>query len=209
MGEPRLESLTGRLQGGEPLVVAGLGDSLTYGWMVRRGFFDRFVDGLEGRYPRATIRRVNAGIPGDTARGGAARVERLLEESPDLVTVQFGLNDVYMGIGIGSFEAALRAIVRAVIDNGALPVLCTSCPVAYPSDQQMVDPAYEAIRRIASLSSLPVADLERHWLATADLDADVDDYFLEDGVHPTDAGHELMALGLLALFTRAGTAAAR
>jgi acyl-CoA thioesterase-1 len=202
MEEPRVEPLIERLAAGERLVVAGLGDSLTYGWMVRRGFFDRFVDGLEGRFPSSSVERVNAGIPGDTARGGAARVERVIAQNPDLVTVQFGLNDVYMGVEMGAFEAALRAIVKAVIAGGAVPVLCTSCPVAYAADQAMADPAYAAIRRIAELSSLPLADLERHWLDHADPDAGIDDHYQEDGVHPTDPGHELMAGGLLALFAR-------
>jgi len=199
MNDLSIAPIRERLTAGEPLTIAGLGDSLTYGWMVRRGFFDRFVDGVEGRYPRATIERVNAGIPGDTARGGAARVERVLAKEPDLVTVQFGLNDAYMGIEIGSFEGFLRAIVKQVIAADALPVLCTSCPVAYASDQGMADPVYAAIRRIAELSSLPIADLERHWLDQADPDAGIDDYYQEDGVHPTDPGHELMAGGLLAL----------
>ena len=35
-----------RLEIGSAVTIAGLGDSLTQGWMVKKGFFDRFCDRL-------------------------------------------------------------------------------------------------------------------------------------------------------------------
>jgi lysophospholipase L1-like esterase len=74
-----ITALVERMMRSEELLIVGLGDSLTYGWDVERGFFDRFVDILSGRYPDARIRCHNAGIPGDTADGGLARLGRVLD----------------------------------------------------------------------------------------------------------------------------------
>ena len=71
------------------MTLAGLGDSLTYGWEVSRGFFDRFVDALEDHHPKAHVQRINAGVPGDMAPQGLGRLDRVLEQHPDVVFVQF------------------------------------------------------------------------------------------------------------------------
>jgi len=197
---PTLPSVIGRLDGSGSVVVGGLGDSLTYGWMVRRGFFDRFVDDLARRCPRATVGRLNAGVPGDTALGGLRRVGGLLARGPDVVVVQFALNDAFAGIGPDRFASATEQIARAVIGSGAVPVLATSCPLLIESEQRLADEYYGRIRTVAAELDVPLADLERSWLAKTGPVAQRDDLFLADGVHPTDEGHQLMADGLLELF---------
>ncbi|MBW2534753.1 MAG: hypothetical protein JRI55_24890 [Deltaproteobacteria bacterium] len=185
---------------GDTLTIAGLGDSLTYGWMVRRGFFDRCCDLLGERFPAAEIRSVNAGIPGDTAAGGLRRLAPLVHPRPDVVTVQFGLNDLFGGVGEASFRGALDRIAGQLLDAGAVPVLCTSCPVGAAWDDGGVDRFYGVIREVAAARDVPLADLERHWLENVDPSFGPDDLFQEDGVHPTDPGHALMAAGLAELF---------
>ncbi|MCP4676115.1 MAG: hypothetical protein GY854_11535 [Deltaproteobacteria bacterium] len=90
-----IDAVVEKLANGDKVAIAGLGDSLTYGWMVRHGFFDRFLDGLETRYPDARLIRINAGVPGDTAAGGVSRLDRVLEKKPNLLIVQFALNDLF------------------------------------------------------------------------------------------------------------------
>lgn len=189
-----------RLEEGGAVTIAGLGDSLTYGWMVRRGFFDRFVDGLERRYPRAAIERVNAGLPGDTARGGLRRIGGVLQRSPQALVVQFALNDAFAGVGPDRFEQTLGEIARAALDAGAVPVLATSCPLVVESEQRLADAFYDAIRGAGRELGVPVAELARHWREAIDPGCLLDELFLADGVHPTDEGHQLMADGLLELF---------
>jgi lysophospholipase L1-like esterase len=208
-GDSMLEPTVRRLEEGGVVVVAGLGDSLTYGWMVRRGFFDRFVDDLEQRFAGARIDRVNAGVPGDTARGGLRRIAPVLGRSPDLMVVQFALNDAYSLIDPDSFEETIELIARAAIDAGVVPVLATSCPLVVEAEQRMADRFYDRIRGVARALEVPLADLERSWLAVTGPVAQRDDLFLADGVHPTDEGHQLMADGLSALFTSSMTGVAR
>lgn len=192
-------SLRERLERGGPLRLAGLGDSLTYGWLVQRGFFDRFADGLERRFPKAALRRSNHGVPGDTAAGGLGRVGHVLREGPDVVTVQFGLNDLFCGVPPAAFARDMDDIAERILEAGALPVLATSSPLQWPEEQRAAESFYGAIRDIGARRSLPVADCAAHWRASAGPPAAWSRLLQDDGVHPTDAGHALMAEALLAL----------
>jgi acyl-CoA thioesterase-1 len=190
-----------KLGAGVRATIAGLGDSLTYGWMVRRGFFDRGLDALEERFSAASLERVNAGVPGDTARGGLARLDRVLSRSPDVVVVQFALNDAFAGFSPAEFSQSLRAIAARAVEQDSVPVLATSSPLLVAAEQQLADSFYGAIRAIGRELDVPLADLERHWLATRDPALPPDELFQADGVHPTDEGHQLMADGLVELLS--------
>ncbi len=197
MGQ-HLQSIRDMLQSGQPVRVLGLGDSLTYGWEVSRGFFDRFVDGLEKRYPESKITRIRAGIPGDTASGGLGRVGPLAAKQPHLATVQFGINDCFGRVTPLDFERDLRAIVGQLSLAGAAVVVCTSCSVAHLPDSRDIAPFYEAIERTAAELSVDLAALHRYWDDTHGIDQNL---FGWDGIHPTDDGHQIMADGLLAVVT--------
>ena len=192
-----LNELRRSLEKGSPLLLAGLGDSLTYGWEVSRGFFDRFVDELERRYPGVELQRINAGVPGDIAPGGLRRLGGILMQKPDVVFVQFALNDCFGGLPLEEYIQALEDTVRAVREGGALPVLCTSCPVTWPGNLDEIDAFYAAVLAVAEDRGVPGVALDAYWEQSEEAREDVS-LFGEDGVHPTDLGHEIMARGLLA-----------
>jgi len=178
-------------------VVAGLGDSLTYGWMVRRGFFDRCVDALSARFPDAAISRINAGVPGDTAPGGFLRAAGVLAAKPDAMAIQFGLNDCYSGVAPDEYDAAVRRIADLAARSGALPILVTSCPTDLAGGPEAMDPYYGALRRLAEERSFPLADIDAKWRALGAAKASA--LYQRDGVHPSDDGHAFMADVLLAV----------
>jgi acyl-CoA thioesterase-1 len=190
------------LKAGSSVTLAGLGDSLTQGWMVKKGFFDRFCDLLTGKFPRAKLRRINAGIPGDTAAGGLYRLDSLIAQSPDWVVVQFALNDCYCGIDVTEFESNMESISRKLLENKIHPILATSCPVLDSAFLEAADLFYSAIAEVGDRLSVPVARLDEYWKQNQP--ARGDSLFQWDGVHPTDAGHALMAEGLLKLITTGG-----
>jgi len=192
-----LADLRQRLNAEEPLVIAGLGDSLTYGWMVSRGFFDRFIDMLKSEFPSCPITAINAGIPGDTALGGLSRLRELLDKKPAVVTVQFGLNDMYQGISKASFQATLDKIVKRLLSFSVIPILVTSCPLNWDEGQRLAETFYDAIRDTAKANDIPCVSLDRRWLESAGPPNKWSELVQCDNVHPTDAGHQLMADGLL------------
>jgi acyl-CoA thioesterase-1 len=195
-----ITELAWRLTRGDTVTIAGLGDSLTYGWMVSRGFFDRFVALMSDRFEKSTIKSINAGVPGDTAAGGLSRCDTILASRPDLVTVQFGLNDMYQGVGLEAFKAALTDIATRATAGGALPLLVTSCPLPWEEGRRLSETFYEAIHQVASARGLPVARLDLYWRETAGSEETWRALLQADDVHPTDEGHALMAAGLLSLF---------
>ena len=187
-----------RLDSDAPLRLLGLGDSLTYGWMVATGFYDRFVERVKRRFVQAAISSDNAGIPGDTAAGGLSRLPNILSRRPDMVTVQFGLNDMNRGVTADAFEQTITAIATALIDVGSLPVLVTSCPLSWPEGRKISQRFYDRIRNVADTLEVPVASLDEHWRRTAGEPSGWDGLMQGDDVHPTDEGHALMADALYA-----------
>ncbi len=194
---PAFPSLIDKISSGEEVRIAGLGDSLTYGWMVERGFFDRFVDALERRFSGAKISRQNHGIPGDTSEGGLARLAEILSWRPDVVIVEFGLNDCFLSVPSGEVGRVQALLARRIQEAGGTPVLCTSCPLLDAGEMKIVEPYYQAIRDAAQAAKIALADLDRAWREVAPVTAE---YFLEDGIHPSDRGHEVMSRGLSSLF---------
>ena len=190
------------LEAGSTITIAGLGDSLTQGWMVKKGFFDRFCDRLAETYPRAKIHRINAGIPGDTAAGGLYRLDGLISQSPDWVVIQFALNDCYSGVDVSEFESSIESIAKKLLKKEINPILATSCPVMDSGFMEATDLFYSAIAEVGQRLSVPVARLDEYW--TKNQPARPEALFQWDGVHPTDAGHTLMAEGLLKLVTTGG-----
>jgi len=191
-------SIRQRLNGGGELRIAALGDSLTHGWMVSRGYFPRACDALELRTPLLRLERLHAGVPGDTAFGGRGRLPALLLERPALVLVQFGLNDCFSGERVDVYQRNLERIVDAVRAAEALPVLVTSCPLESASAMVQARPFYTAMRELGARREVLVADTTAAWLA-AQASAEVPAQLWQpDGVHPTDRGHDLMARGLVA-----------
>jgi Lysophospholipase L1 and related esterases len=194
-----IKSLVKRMEQSGELLIVGLGDSLTYGWEVTLGFFDRFVDMLSSRYPKARIKRENAGIPGDTADGGLARLGRLLDRNPDLVIIQFGLNDAFVGIDPRDFERSIHTIAARILDLPAAVILVTSCAPEREHDAAIARPFYDVIMRVGAELSVPVAQLDRFWSDSAQAKSGAV-LHNDDGVHPNDQGYALMAEGLMELF---------
>ncbi len=188
-GAGRLETVKLHLSRGLPLKIAGLGDSLTQGWMVAFGFFDRVVDRLENTFPENTITRINAGVPGDTAAGGLNRLPSILDRNPDLITIQFGINDMYSGVSVEDYSSRIRATINRILKTPTAPVIVTSCPLADDTDQTQISRYYDRLRQLGREMKVPVADCELHWRKTASIKENL----LDDGVHPSNAGHSLMA----------------
>ena len=191
-------ALFDRLKDGREVRIAGLGDSLTYGWMVRRGFFDRFCDAIEKRYVNASLVRFNEGVPGDTAKDGLARLPAVLHRRPHLMLVQFGLNDVFSGVSVSSFAVNLTRIIEGARQEEVAPWLVVSSPPALSHDAAAARPFYDAIRTLGEKCDIPVADLDRYWRQRCDPADPAGALFLDDGVHPNDDGYALVAEGLLA-----------
>ncbi len=196
-----MSEMLGRLrvrfdQGGS-FRLLGLGDSLTAGWEVEQGFFDRFLTNLSRRFHRSSFEGINAGVPGDTMPGGWARVQSHTHRPLELAVVEFGINDAFLCVPLSQFQGAIERITAHLQERGCLPVLVTSCPLASRSEMEIVAPFYRAIRKEGRRLSVPVADLCAYWEHKQRAQAQASPWN-EDGVHPSDLGHAWLAEGLMA-----------
>ena len=106
----------------KPLKIVALGDSLTagYGIAANRAFPAQLERALKEKGYAVEI--INAGVSGDTASGGLARLDWSVPEDADAVILELGANDALRGIDPSVTKKALDAILKRLAER-KLPVL--------------------------------------------------------------------------------------
>lgn len=211
-----------------PIVIACLGDSVTHGcfdlfvdakgdyiphYMPEQGYAAKVGRRLNELFPAAAVTMLNAGISGDSSAGGLERLERdVLSFRPDLVTVNFGLNDSMSGeAGLEKYKSNMTQIFRKILDSGAeamlvtpsfmcsyVPALVTgerlrgvAAEAAKVQNDGILARYAEAAREAARELGVPVADAYRRWERLRDMGVDTT-ALLSNGInHPTIEMHEL------------------
>lgn len=192
-----------KLRSGTPVTIAAIGDSLTAGWMVRKGYIDFFKEMLQKQYPQNRINIVARGVPGDTADSGAYRLKwDILEYRPDCVFIQYGINDAFMGFTTGQFRGYIRQIIEDIkADPEADIILLTSSYIGDNEENRFVEEFYQQLVELGAEFNLPVSLTHRYWKEKID-DGEADFLSLVqyDMVHPTELGYRFMAEALMLLF---------
>ena len=102
----------GSNHGGTPIRIVALGDSLTagYGLPGKDGFVPKLQAALIASGVAAEV--VNAGVSGDTAADGLARLDWSVPDGTDAVIVELGANDMLRGLSPDVTRGALDAILQ-------------------------------------------------------------------------------------------------
>ena len=198
-----LENTIAKLQSNSAVTIVALGDSLSSGWMVARGYTEFLHDMLLVRFPKADVRLINSGIPGDTAPGGLYRLQQdALSYSPDLVLVQFALNDAFCGCSPGEFRRAIEAIIERIWQESSAEVLLlTSTLPADMAELETVESFYAELKDIARAKNCGLAAVDEHWADAIAAGTPHDSLVLYDRVHPSEAGYRLMAEAVMCCLT--------
>lgn len=108
----------------KPVQIVALGDSLVAGYGLRasEAFPARLQQALAAKGIAAKI--TNAGVSGDTAADGLARLDWSVPEGTEAVIVELGANDALRGIDPAATRAALAAILRRLRARGIPVLLC-------------------------------------------------------------------------------------
>jgi acyl-CoA thioesterase-1 len=168
-----------------PLVVF-LGDSISAGLHLEPGAaFPAVAQRLlaaEGR----PFRLVNAGVSGDTSAGGLRRLDWLLEQRPDVLVVELGGNDGLRGQPAAEIEARLREIVtRAQAADARVLLLGVRLPPSLGRDYVAeFEGLYPRLADELGCAYVPFF---------MDGVGGVEGMMLDDGLHPSAAGHERIA----------------
>ena len=101
-----------------------LGDSLTAGLGLpeKDGFVPRLQAALAAKGIAVEI--ANAGVSGDTAAGGLARLDWSVPPGTDAVIVELGANDMLRGLRPDATRQALDTILRRLTERHIAVLLC-------------------------------------------------------------------------------------
>ena len=112
----RFERVWERLDRGEPIRIAVIGGSITQGAGASKGenqWGRKFVAGWRRAFPKCTIDFVNAGIGATGSDIGAFRLQRdVLDKKPDVVAVEFSVNDSPCRERAESYEGVIRQLLK-------------------------------------------------------------------------------------------------
>lgn len=219
-----------------PVLIACIGDSVTHGCFEVFLNEERHVDTvcraheaypallaaeLGKMYPFASPNIINAGVSGDNAVNGLKRLSRdALSFNPDLVIVDFGLNDSMnpdVDGGLERYEKAMRGIFESVLASGAECILLTpNYMCTYVShnlkDETLIDIAKDAsrvqndgvllryvnaARKAAREMNVPVADAYDVWQKLEKAGVDVTKMLSNDINHPSKEAHGIFVRALM------------
>jgi len=107
-----------------PIHIVALGDSLTagYGLAEQDGFVPRLQAALAAKGVAAEV--ANAGVSGDTAADGLARLDWSVPQGADAVIVELGANDMLRGLRPEVTRATLATILRRLTQRRLAVLLC-------------------------------------------------------------------------------------
>ena len=159
--------------------------------------------GLKQRFPFAVINVIVTAIGGENSESGAGRFEKeVLCHRPDLITVDYGLND--RGTGLERAHAAWSRMIFEGLDYGAKMILLTPTPDKTQADnyagedKKLLEYHAGQIRKLAEDHNIGLADSLRACMDYSN-SADLSD-ILSWSNHPNRKGHELVARELLRWF---------
>ncbi len=184
--------------GASPIKIVCLGDSVTgvyYHTGGRRAYPEMLELALRNVAPNANVQVINAGISGHTTTEALARLDRdVLQHTPQLVSISFGLNDMTR-VSEEQFVQNLTTLVERCRATKAQVVLCTPNAIIDTGGRpvEKLIRYCERIRETGRSLDVPVCDQfaasERFrardawgWRTT-----------LSDEIHPNMDGHRLMA----------------
>lgn len=218
----------------EGVTFAFLGDSVTQGCFEiykkenghmetvfdKRHSYERyFFDILSVLYPTATVNIINAGISGDCAPRGLARLERdVLRHEPDLTVVCYGLNDCQINEqSVTAYTSALRSIFEKLREANSEIIFMTPNMMNTKISPHLTDPDFikvaklcaekqndgafdlhiEAARALCLEMGIPVCDCYALWKQMHKSGVNVTELLSNKINHPTREMNKLFAYELV------------
>lgn len=173
---------------GAPRTILFLGNSLAAGFgldpeLAFPALIQQKIDSLGWNF-----NVVNAGLSGETSSGGLRRIDWLLQRDVDVLFLELGANDGLRGIPLELTKQNLQAIIARVrAKNPAVKIVIAGMMVP-PNLGAEYTRAFRAI--FPDLAKRNQAALVPFLLEGV---GGVPELNLPDGIHPTAAGHRIVA----------------
>ena len=173
-----------------PIKIVALGDSLSagLGLPVNETFPAKLEQALKAKGFEVAI--ANAGVSGDTASGGLARLDWSVPEGTEAVILELGANDALRGINPNIIRAALDDILQRLKTRGIAVLLCGMLA------PRNLGPDY--VRAFDSIFPELAAKYDAVFYSFFLEGVAVDEKFtLNDRMHPNAAGIAAIVAGIL------------
>jgi len=145
---------------------------------------------------------INSGISGDTSRDGLARLDwSVLSYEPDLVTINFGINDSVFDIDVDEFKANLTNMIRRIRAGPDSEILLLSSqPLETPPYDRIVQDYYRAVEDVAREMDVGFVDVYGAWMERVRAGTPQSSLIIPGLDHPNEAGYRIIAEELMRLF---------
>ena len=173
-----------------PIQMVVLGDSLSAGYQLPQDAAFPFVLERALKAEGLSVEIANAGVSGDTSRGGLERLDWAVPEGTQVVLVELGANDMLRGIDPAQTKNALDQIITRLKARGIRVFLAGM--LASPSLGKEYGERFNAIYpELAKKHGIP---LYPFFLAGIAGDRALN---LDDGMHPNRKGVETIVQSIL------------
>ena len=183
----RLAAAMKKAANGEEITVGVIGGSITQGSRASNQencYASKFYAWWTNKFPKAKINFVNAGVGGTNSYLGVNRVDtQLLAQKPDVVIVEFSVNDDDKLMNKYSYDSLVRKILSAE-NNPAVILLFTTM-----ENGTSLQDVHKEIGAAYDLPMISYHDAVYPEVAAGTLKwTDIS----PDDIHPNDAGHEII-----------------
>lgn len=203
------------------VTIVAFGDSTT----APRGTLQVYAECLKSELPKKGLHAeiINAGVGGNTTAAAKIRFEKdVLDRHPDLVVIQFGINDSAVDvwqqppateprIKKNQYTGNIEYFVDRLQERGCRVILMTPnplrwtpglkgqygkppyCPDSADGFNVTLSPYANCVRAVAKKRKVPLVDVYAAFEAYGKIKGQSVDDLLLDGMHPNDKGQRLVS----------------
>lgn len=183
----RLAAAMKKAESGEKITIATIGGSITQGTAASNTalcYSSLFFSWWQEKFPECEIETINAGIGGTNSYLGVSRVnDDVLSKNPDVVVVEFSVNDTDKVMNKFSYDSLVRKIL-SYETNPAVILLFTT-----QEDGTSLQDIHKEIGKSYNLPMLSYREVVYPEVSAGNLLwTDIS----PDNIHPNDSGHALI-----------------
>ncbi|MCU0446589.1 MAG: GDSL-type esterase/lipase family protein [Microscillaceae bacterium] len=143
---PNRSVLQAQLASGNPVKIICYGNSITRGYKV--GSFDTVAQPypqvlqklLAAHYQNSAIQVINQGHNGWRSDQGKLNLTDLvINQKPDWVILEFGINDVYSGFSKQVYQKYMQLIINELQKNKCQIILCSPTPILSSYNSKLLE----------------------------------------------------------------------
>jgi len=197
-----LERVKEKLKSGENVNFVAFGDSITEGYGVSEGWPEKLVKELKKKYPQAKVTLYNKGRSGDTVEDGLYRLESdVISLSPDIVTINFGINDAFSNVNLAEFEKNISEMIENIKSACSCDILVITSEVLEDEEaDKIVRKYYDKLQKVSKDKQVAFIDVHRLWHQKLREGLDLSSLLISGLDHPNEEGYKIFAKAIADIF---------